>query len=127
MKSGDLVAFRHEDRVLIKRVIAGYGDSIEVLPDGHVRLNGYDLFEPYALFADTGVDDMSYPLEISEQAWFVLGDNRGNSVDSRSNVIGMIDKDQILGKVFIRVWPVTRFKLFDKGFFPELIDALRPG
>ena len=127
VKSGDLVAFRHDDRILIKRVIAGPGDSIEVMPDGHVRLNGSDLYESYALYSSAGIDDMTYPVDVPANSWFVLGDNRGNSVDSRSSIIGLIDSSNMLGKVFIRIWPLNRFELFDRNFFPQLVDALRPG
>ena len=127
ISAGDMVAFRHEERILIKRVAGAPGDQIEVTDDGHVRLNGYDLYEPYALFSNSGTNDMTYPLDIPEQSWFVLGDNRGSSVDSRSSILGLIDEEQMLGKVFIRVWPLSRFQLFDRNFFPQLVDALRPG
>lgn len=127
LQSGDLVAFRYDDRILIKRAVGGPGDRIELFPDGHVRLNGSDLYEPYALYSDSGIDDMVYPLEISDHSWFVLGDNRGSSVDSRSSILGLIGDDQMLGKVFIRIWPLSRFELFDPQFFPQLIDSFRPG
>ena len=127
LRAGDLVAFRHEERILVKRVVAAPGDQIEVTDDGHVRLNGSDLYEPYALFSNSGANDMSYPLDIPERSWFVLGDNRGSSVDSRSSILGLIDDEQMLGKVFIRIWPLTRFQVFDKNFFPQLVDALLPG
>ena len=90
-------------------------------------MNGVELYEPYAIYSNSGTNDMTYPLDIPEQSWFVLGDNRGSSVDSRSSILGLIDEDQMLGKVFIRVWPLSRFQLFDRNFFPELVDALRPG
>ena len=127
ISAGDMVAFRHEERILIKRVVGAPGDQIEVTDDGHVRLNGSDLYEPYALFSNSGANDMSYPLDIPERSWFVLGDNRGSSVDSRSSILGLIDDEQMLGKVFIRIWPLTRFQIFDKDFFPQLVDALLPG
>ena len=72
LKDGDLVAFKHEDRILVKRIAAGPGESVEVLSDGHVRRNGYDLNEPYALYAESGTDDQSYPLTVPSGSWFVL-------------------------------------------------------
>ena len=115
------------DIVTIMVNIKGLGGSIEITDDGHVRLNGSDLYESYALFSNSGTNDMSYPLDIPENSWFVLGDNRGSSVDSRSSILGLIDDEQMLGKVFIRVWPLTRFQVFDKNFFPQLVDSLLPG
>ena len=112
LKDGDLVAFKHEDRILVKRIAAGPGESVEVLSDGHVRRNGYDLNEPYALYAESGTDDQSYPLTVPSGSWFVLGDNRGNSVDSRSSIIGTIENDRMLGKVFLRIWPLTKLTKF---------------
>ena len=127
LSSGDLVAFRHDDRILIKRVVGAPGDQIEVTDDGHVRLNGSDLHETYALFSNSGANDMSYPLDIPDKSWFVLGDNRGSSVDSRSSILGLIDDEQMLGKVFIRVWPLSRFQVFDPNFFPQLVESVLPG
>ena len=127
LRTGDMVAFRHEDRSLITRVVGAPGEQSEITDDGHVRLNGSDLYESYALFSNSGTNDMSYPLDIPENSWFVLGDNRGSSVDSRSSILGLIDDEQMLGKVFIRVWPLTRFQVFDKNFFPQLVDSLLPG
>ena len=125
LSAGDMVAFQHEERILIKRVVGAPGDQIEVTDDGHVRLNGVEFYEPYAIFSNSGTNDMTYPLDIPEHSWFVLGDNRGSSVDSRSSILGLIDEDQMLGKVFIRVWPLSRFQLFDRNFFPQLVDVLR--
>ena len=122
---GDIVAFKQEDRVLIKRAIAGPGDRVEVLPDGCVILNGAELSEPYAMFGENGIDDTSYPLEISSGSWFVLGDNRSTSVDSRSRILGLIDNSKMQGKVFIRVWPLTRWEVFDPDFPKELLETLK--
>ena len=112
LNDGDLVAFKQDDRILVKRIVAGPGETVEVLSDGHVRRNGYDLYEPYALYAESGADDQTYPLTVPAGSWFVLGDNRGNSVDSRSSIIGTIENDRMLGKVILRIWPLTRITKF---------------
>ncbi len=125
IRPGDMISFRHEERVLIKRAVAGPDDRIEVLVDGNVRLNGVMLPEPYALFSDQGANDMVYPLDIPEHSWFVLGDNRGSSVDSRSSILGLVDDEQVLGRIFLRVWPLSRFQLFDTGFWRDLPYAFR--
>ena len=125
LQPGDLVAFRHEDRILIKRAIAGPGEQIEVLTDGNVILNGVPLSEPYARYSDRGVNDMNYPLDIPSASWFVMGDNRGSSVDSRSNILGLIGEDQILGKVAFRIWPLNRLQLFDRNFLSDLPAIFR--
>lgn len=122
---GDLVAFRHDERILIKRAVGAPGDQIEVSDNGTVRINGVDLSEPYAQFAAGAANDITYPFQVSDGSWFVLGDNRGSSVDSRSRILGTIDNRQMLGKIFIRVWPLTRFEVFDPDFFQEFIATLK--
>lgn len=120
IQPGDLVAFRHNERILIKRAIVSQGNQIEISEDGHLRINGYDVTEPYVLYGTGVADDLVYPFEITEDKWFVLGDNRITSVDSRSTILGLIDNSQMQGKIFIRIWPLTRFKLFDPNFLQDL-------
>ncbi len=122
IRAGDMVAFRHDERILIKRAVAGPGDRIEISEDGHVRLNGTDLGETYASFGAGIADDMVYPVDIPAGAWFVLGDNRTNSVDSRSTILGMIDNSQMQGRIFIRIWPLNRIELFDPNFLQDLFQ-----
>ncbi len=88
---------------LIKRVIALSGETIEGR-DGLIYIDGRALVEPYladgATFASFG------PVTVPAGHVFVMGDNRNNSRDSR--VFGPIDEDLILGRAFVRVWPVSR-------------------
>lgn len=93
------------DRELIKRVIGLPGETIEGR-DGHVRINGSRLFEPY-LTLDVVTSDFG-PVEIPEGRVFVMGDNRTNSHDSRFPDIGTIDVDTLVGRAIARVWPPAR-------------------
>ena len=111
--NGDLVAFRYGERVLVKRVVGSAGDSLELKPDGSVRRNGFNLDEPYATFsADGEASDMDYPLTVPDGSYFVLGDNRGNSVDSRNSIIGFVTDDQMIGQISLQIWPLNKIRLF---------------
>lgn len=90
---------------LIKRVIGVPGDIIDI-SNGNVYING-KLEKGYNFNGKTyEKPDLAYPIEVSENKVFVLGDNRENSVDSRS--LGLIDYTQVKGKVYFRVWPFNR-------------------
>ena len=110
--TGDLVSFNNGDRVLIKRAIGCPGDEISVSEDGRVTLNGIELNESYALFTEGDAGDVSYPLTVPEHFYFVMGDNRANSVDSRYSVLGMVSEQDINGRIFLRLWPMRRLQVF---------------
>lgn len=109
---GELCGFTWNNKLLIKRVIGIPGDWIEIDTDGTVYLNGEKLDEPYANELAVGECDLEFPFQVPQEQYFVLGDMRENSIDSRNTLIGCVEKDQIVGKVFFRVWP---FKAI--GFF----------
>ena len=106
---GDIIAFRYNNQVLIKRVIATAGDKIDIAEDGAVTLNGAPLSEPYVSQPDIGECTIELPLIVPRGQFFVMGDHRATSLDSRSADIGLISKEQIMGKVLLRVWPLTKF------------------
>jgi signal peptidase I len=95
---------RGEDE-LIKRVVGLPGETVEAR-DGVVRIDGRVLREPY-LPPDVRTDDFG-PIEVPEGRVFVMGDNRGNSHDSRFSDIGTIEVDKIVGRAIARVWPPQR-------------------
>lgn len=109
MKRGDLCAFSHSNKILIKRVIGLPGDVITVDDDGTVYINGYALEEPYVSEKGFGECDIEFPYTVPENEYFVMGDHRQSSIDSRSTAIGCIPYDQIMGKILFTVWPFENF------------------
>ena len=102
---GELCGFSWNNKLLIKRVIGIPGDWIEIDTDGTVYLNGEKLDEPYAEQLSVGECDLEFPFQVPQEQYFVLGDMRESSIDSRNTLIGCVAKDQIVGKVFFRIWP----------------------
>ena len=109
LDTGDLCAFYFSNKILIKRVIAAPGDYIWIEPDGSVYLNGSLLDEPYVSQKALGECDVEFPYQVPENSYFVMGDHRETSIDSRSSVIGCIAQDQIVGKIFCKFWPLSEF------------------
>ena len=109
---GDLCGFTWNNKLLIKRVIGVPGDWIEIDTDGTIYLNGEKLDEPYVEQKAFGECDLEFPFQVPQEQYFVVGDMRESSIDSRNTLIGCIPKDQIVGKVFFRVWPFKSIQLF---------------
>ena len=106
---GDLIGFYYQGKILLKRVIALPEDEVAIDADGNVYVNGELLEEPYVTDKGLGDCDLEFPYKVPGTSYFVLGDRRSNSVDSRNSVVGAISRDDIIGKVFIRVWPLPEF------------------
>lgn len=109
---GELCGFSWNNKLLIKRVIGISGDWIEMDTDGTVYLNGEKLDEPYAQQLAVGECDLEFPYQVPQEQYFVLGDMRESSIDSRNTLIGCVEKDQIVGKVFFRIWPFKEIRFF---------------
>ena len=109
---GELCGFSWNNKLLIKRVIGIPGDWIEIDTDGTVYLNGEKLDEPYAQQLSMGECDLEFPFQVPQEQYFVLGDMRESSIDSRNTLIGCVEKDQIVGKVFFRIWPFKTIRFF---------------
>ena len=107
----DIIVFPYqyqEKTYYIKRIIGMPGEIVQII-DGMVYIDGEMLDESY------GKEVMQYsgvagdPIELGDDEYFVLGDNRNNSSDSRDPSVGNIKEDQIIGKAFIRIWPLNKF------------------
>lgn len=108
---GDLCGFSYSNKILIKRVIAMPGDTIVMDESGNVYVNGEMIDEPYVTDKGLGECDIEFPFTVPENTYFLMGDHRTTSIDSRSSVIGCIPMEQIVGKLFIRVWPLSDMEI----------------
>ena len=104
-KSGDIVAFYYNNKILLKRVIGKAGDFINITEDGTVYLNGEVLDEPYVEEKALGECDIPLPYQVPDNRIFVMGDHRSVSVDSRSVSVGCIADEYVIGKVILKIWP----------------------
>ena len=106
LETGDVIAFYHNNKVLVKRVIATEGDWVSVSADGTVSVNGKALDEPYVTEISLGNSNIDWPYQVPESHVFVMGDHRSTSIDSRNSAVGCISEETIIGKLVLRVWPL---------------------
>ncbi len=107
-KSGDVVAFYYNNKILLKRVIGTSGDIIDIKEDGTVYKNGEKLNEPYINEKALGTCDIELPYQVPDNRIFVMGDHRLTSIDSRTTTVGCIAEEYILGKVIFKFWPLDK-------------------
>ena len=109
LEQGDIIAFYYNNKILVKRVIATAGDWVDIKEDGTVVVNNQPLEEPYLTEKSFGEADIELPYQVPDGHFFVMGDHRATSTDSRHTVLGCVSPDQIVGKIVFRVWPMSQF------------------
>lgn len=106
---GDVIVLSYNNKLLVKRVIAAPGEWVDLDLDGNVYVDGKLLDEPYLQEKAYGDCNITLPYQVPEGRYFVMGDNRPTSQDSRNSVVGCIAEEQILGRAFFRIWPLDAF------------------
>ena len=112
-KTGDVIAFYFNNQLLVKRVIAGPGQWVNIDADGNVYVNNELLEEPYLKDRALGDCDIDLPYQVPAEKVFVMGDHRATSVDSRNSGMGCIEHKSVVGRILLRVWPFTSFGLVE--------------
>ena len=107
-----MVAFYYNNRILVKRVIAGPGDWVDIDRDGNVYVNEELIEEPYLVEKAFGICDLELPYQVPANKFFVMGDHRSVANDSRLSAIGCVASDDIVGRLVFRVWPFSAFGVF---------------
>lgn len=111
LKRGDIIAFYHGNKILVKRVIGVSGDWVNIEQDGLVYINGEKIEENYVKEFIKGDASDEYPIQVGEKSVFVLSDERDVLTDSRNEEIGQIKYADIIGKVIIKIWPIKQLKI----------------
>lgn len=112
-KTGDVIAFYYNNKILVKRVIAMPGDWVNISEDGTVYVNDIAIDEPYLKEKALGDCNIELPYQVPESKIFVMGDNRSVSLDSRNTAIGCISEEQVVGRITFAIWPLSRIGKID--------------
>lgn len=106
--------FKYQDNTYyIKRIIGLPGETVQIMEDGSIYINGERLDESYGMevIKPETIGRAADPIVLGEDEYFVMGDNRNNSSDSRTEIVGNIKREDIIGKAWLRIWPLADFGL----------------
>ena len=112
----DIIVFPYQydkSTFYIKRIIGMPGETVYIDPRGTIYINGEALQESYGREIIQSAGLAEEEITLGEDEYFVLGDNRNNSSDSRDPNVGNIHKEDILGKAWIRIWPLSKMEVLD--------------
>ena len=113
-KAGDIIVLHQKgEHPFIKRIIATEGQTVDINFVTHkVYVDGVELDEPYINQPTAETGDVTFPVTVSEDSVFVMGDNRNNSRDSRFQSVGMVAEEDIIGKAIWRFFPFNNISTF---------------
>jgi signal peptidase I len=109
VKTGDVIAFYYNNKILVKRVIASSGDWVDIEEDGTVLVNSQEIDEPYIKEKSLGECNIELPYQVPDSKIFVMGDHRSTTLDSRNTAVGCVSEEQIVGRLVFRLWPLNNF------------------
>lgn len=110
-QQGDVIAFYYNNKILVKRLIAGPGSWVDIDESGNVYVDGQLLDEPYLAEHERALGDcnIKLPYQVPDGRYFVMGDHRSTSVDSRNTTVGCVAEEQIVGRIVFSIWPLNTF------------------
>ncbi len=107
---GQVIAFYYSNKVLVKRIIATEFDVVDIAEDGTITVNNETMDDPPLIEKHYGESaNIEFPYQVPEKSYFVVGDKRDISIDSRNSNIGCVSHDDIVGKILLTVWPFSHF------------------